>query len=157
MVHKVHHESTDPNPLATFSMHPLEALLEVGIYVIFAFLLPVHIIALWTWQVAQIILSVISHLGYEIYPAGFTRHWFFRFKTPSTHHNMHHSRVDGNYSLYFTWWDKLFNTEFSDYHQTFDGIQEKIKEEATTAQPAFKAVKEGLLPSDKTGREPVAA
>jgi Delta7-sterol 5-desaturase len=153
-VHKVHHESTDPNPLATFSMHPLEAVLEVSIYVIFAFLMPVHLIALWTWQVIQIILSVIAHLGYEIYPANFTRHWLFKFKTPSTHHNMHHSKFNGNYSLYFTWWDKLFKTEFSDYYQTYDSIHGRIHSAA--AKSINTSSSNSILPHNNSS-EPIAA
>jgi len=127
-VHKLHHLSTDPSPFAAFSFHPLEALCEASIYVIFAFLFPVHMAALWAWQIIQVTLNVIAHLGYEIYPENFNRHWLFKFKTPSTHHNMHHAKVNGNYGLYFTWLDKLFKTEFKDYNETYDAIQERIKE-----------------------------
>ena len=133
-VHKVHHQSTDPSPFAAFSFHPLEALCEASIYVIFAFLLPVHMAALWAWQIIQVTLNVIAHLGYEIYPENFNRHWLFKFKTPSTHHNMHHAKVHGNYGLYFTWLDKLFKTEFKDYNQTYDAIQERVKESESIAQ-----------------------
>jgi hypothetical protein len=43
----------------------------------------------------------------------------------STHHNMHHSKPGGHYGLYFTWWDKLTNTEFNDYHETFEKLTNK--------------------------------
>jgi sterol desaturase/sphingolipid hydroxylase (fatty acid hydroxylase superfamily) len=128
-VHKVHHQSTDPSPFAAFSFHPLEALIEAGIYILFAFLLPIHIWALLSWQLIQMILNVIGHLGYELYPKGFNKHWLFRWKTPSTHHNLHHSHFNGNYGLYFTWWDKRFNTEFKEYEQTYDAIQARIHSE----------------------------
>jgi sterol desaturase/sphingolipid hydroxylase (fatty acid hydroxylase superfamily) len=133
----VHHLSTDPSPLAAFSFHPLEAMAEGGVYVVFAFLLPLHLAALWSWQVIQLIMNVIAHLGYEIYPKGFNTHWLFRFKTPSTHHNMHHEKFHGNYGLYFTWWDKIFKTEFKDYNQTYEGIQQKISEKEPE-EPLFK-------------------
>lgn len=71
-------------------------------------------------------LNVIGHLGYEIYPKGFNTHWLFRWKTPSTHHNMHHSNFNGNYGLYFTWWDKIFKTEFKDYNETYEKLQNRI-------------------------------
>jgi sterol desaturase/sphingolipid hydroxylase (fatty acid hydroxylase superfamily) len=132
-VHKVHHLSTDPSPFAAFSFHPLEAVLEASVYVFIAFLLPVHIAALFTWQITYIVLSVIAHLGYEVYPKGFNRHWLFKFKTPSTHHNMHHAKVNGNYGLYFTWWDKLLGTEFKDYHQTYEAIFERKEVQKTHA------------------------
>ena len=125
-IHKVHHQSTDPSPFAAFSFHPLEAIVEAVIYVIFAFLFPVNILALYVWQIFQMTLNVIGHMGYEIYPSGFNTHWLFKWKTPSTHHNMHHSHFSGNYGLYFTWWDKFFKTEFKDYHQKFEIVQKRI-------------------------------
>lgn len=125
-IHKVHHQSTDPSPFAAFSFHPLEAVVEAGAYIIFSFLFPVHLFALLGWQLIQMTLNVIGHLGYEIYPKGFNTHWLFRWKTPSTHHNMHHSNFNGNYGLYFTWWDKFFKTEFKDYHQKFEIVQKRI-------------------------------
>lgn len=125
-IHKVHHQSTDPSPFAAFSFHPLEAIVEATIYVIFAFLFPVNIWALYAWQIIQMGLNVIGHTGYEIYPKGFNTHWLFKWKTPSTHHNMHHSHFSGNYGLYFTWWDRIFNTEFKDYHTKFESVQKRI-------------------------------
>lgn len=125
-IHKVHHQSTDPSPFAAFSFHPLEAIVEGAIYVIFAFLFPVNIWALYAWQIIQMSLNVIGHMGYEIYPKGFNTHWLLKWKTPSTHHNLHHSHFSGNYGLYFTWWDKLFRTEFKDYHQIFESVQKRI-------------------------------
>jgi sterol desaturase/sphingolipid hydroxylase (fatty acid hydroxylase superfamily) len=126
--HSVHHKSTDPSPFAAFSFHPLEALVEAGVYVIFSFLFPVNIWALYVWQITQMTLNVIGHLGYEIYPKGLNTHWLFKWKTPSTHHNMHHSHFSGNYGLYFTWWDKIFNTEFKDYNKVYEKIHSRISE-----------------------------
>lgn len=134
-VHKVHHESIDPSPFAAFSFHPFEAVMEASVYVCLAFLLPVHLIALTVWQVVQISMAVIAHMGYEIYPKNFNKHWLFKYKTPATHHNMHHAKFNGNYGLYFTWWDKFFGTEFKDYHQTFDAVHERISKGETAKQP----------------------
>ncbi|MGL1488967.1 sterol desaturase family protein, partial [Vibrio parahaemolyticus] len=36
-VHLVHHHSTNPSPWAAYAFHPLEAVVEVGITVIFYF------------------------------------------------------------------------------------------------------------------------
>lgn len=129
-IHKVHHQSTDPSPFAAFSFHPLEAMVEAGAYIIFSFLFPVHLMALLGWQLLQMILNVIGHLGYEIYPKGFNTHWLYKFKTPSTHHNLHHSKFNGNYGLYFTWWDKWCQTEFKDYNTVYEKLQERISKKA---------------------------
>lgn len=154
-IHKVHHQSTDPSPFAAFSFHPLEALVEAGAYIIFSFLFPVHLMALIGWQLLQMLLNVIGHLGYEIYPNGFNTHWLFKFKTPSTHHNLHHSHFSGNYGLYFTWWDKWCKTEFKDYHQKFESVQKRISEHkkialifiAVTFTTIAKAQQFELMPS----------
>jgi sterol desaturase/sphingolipid hydroxylase (fatty acid hydroxylase superfamily) len=159
-IHKVHHQSTDPSPFAAFSFHPLEALVEAGAYIIFSFLFPVHLMALIGWQLLQMLLNVIGHLGYEIYPNGFNTHWLFKFKTPSTHHNLHHSHFSGNYGLYFTWWDKWCKTEFKDYHQKFESVQKRISEHkkialifiAVTFTTIAKAQQFELMPSIGYGK-----
>ena len=42
-IHLVHHKSTNPSPWAAYAFHPLEAIIEQGIVVIFYFTLPIHI------------------------------------------------------------------------------------------------------------------
>ena len=125
-VHKVHHLSTSPSPLAAFSFHPLEAVVQTAIYVIVVFIFPINFYALLIWQLFQMSMNVISHSGYEFYPKGFTKKSLFRFKTATTHHDQHHAKFNGNYSLYFTWWDRWLGTEFKDYHQAFDSIYERF-------------------------------
>jgi len=126
LVHKIHHESTDPSPFTAFSFHPLEAVIESTAFITFAFIFPLHLFALLSWQMIQMILNVIAHLGYEIFPKGFNTHWLYRWKAPSTHHNMHHERFNGNYGFYFTWWDKWMGTEMKNYNETFNKVHERI-------------------------------
>ena len=42
--------------------------------------------------------------------------------TATTHHNLHHSRIEGNYAFYFTWWDRLMGTEITDYREIYDKV-----------------------------------
>lgn len=121
-VHKIHHESIDTNPFTSFSFHPIEAVFEAGIYILVAFLFPVHLLTLYLFHFIMTTLNVIGHLGYEIYPKNWVNNKWLHWKTPSTHHNMHHSRFNGNYGLYFTFWDKIMKTEFPDYEQTFNNL-----------------------------------
>ncbi len=72
-------------------------------------------------------LNAVGHLGYEIYPKGFTKNKIWKWKTTSTHHNMHHEKFRGNYGVYFTFWDRWFKTEFKDYHQVFENIANNEK------------------------------
>ncbi|GAB3643542.1 sterol desaturase family protein [Spirosoma arcticum] len=131
-MHKVHHESVDTTPFTAYRFHPAEGILEMGSAVLiigYAAVVPVHLGAIIAWQVGAIAFNVIGHMGYEIYPAWWTNHWLLKWKTPSTHHNMHHERFDGNYGLYFLWWDRIMNTEIGDYEATYRALFRRGKAE----------------------------
>lgn len=136
-VHRVHHESVDPTPFTAFSFHPLEAIvLGIGGLSILpaVLLLPWHPIAVIAAGTFSTLFNVIGHLGYEIYPRGWTRFPILRWKTPGYHHYMHHQRVQGNYGLYFRWWDRLCGTEFKDFESRYDRLFQKPED--SVVQPA---------------------
>lgn len=149
-IHRVHHDSIDTTPFTAYRFHPLEGVLEMGSAVLvigYAALVPVHLGAIVAWQVGAIAFNVIGHLGYEIYPAWWTSHWLLKWKTPSTHHNLHHERFDGNYGLYFLWWDRLMHTEIKDYEATYRALFNRSQ-----AGPEVE-----LRPALTTGIQPEAA
>lgn len=123
--HKVHHESTDPSPLTAFAFHPSEAIIENMMHFVLPFLLPLHFGTIIAWQIFSMLNNVLAHLGYEIYPKIWVKLPILQFKTASTHHNMHHQLFNGNYALYFTWWDKWMGTEFKDYESRHEQIFER--------------------------------
>jgi ferredoxin-NADP reductase/sterol desaturase/sphingolipid hydroxylase (fatty acid hydroxylase superfamily) len=123
--HKVHHESTDPSPLTAFAFHPSEAVVEYIVAFVLPFLLPLNFGLIIAWQIFSMLNNVLGHLGYEIYPKGWVKFPILKFKTASTHHNMHHQLFNGNYALYFTWWDKWMGTEFKDYEARHEQIYER--------------------------------
>ena len=122
-IHRVHHESVNPSPFAAFSFHPYEAILEALILPALLFVMPVHPFAFLTFLMVMTVLSVFNHLGYELYPKGFNRHWFGRWMINATHHHMHHSKVNCNYGLYFTFWDRWMGT----HHPKYDALYEEVK------------------------------
>ncbi len=132
-VHKVHHLSTNPTPWAAFSFHPLEALIEIGILPIMLFTIPIHPFAILIWVLYQTGMNVLGHLGFELFPKGFTQNTITQFSNTSTHHNMHHRYVNCNYGLYFNYWDKWMGTNHAQYHETFDSIANRKNE--STADP----------------------
>ena len=85
-------------------------------------LIPIYWPILFLWQILDLLNNMLGHLGYEIYPKNWVRLPFLKYKTASTHHNMHHEQFNGNYGLYFTFWDKLMHTEIKDYEQRFDAV-----------------------------------
>jgi sterol desaturase/sphingolipid hydroxylase (fatty acid hydroxylase superfamily) len=126
-VHKTHHKSTDPSPLTIFAFHPLENLIEFLPFIVVPMFVPICWPILFLWQTLDLINNLLAHLGYEIYPKNWVRIPLLKFKTISTHHNMHHEKFTGNYGLYFTFWDKMMGTEFKNYKESFDELHNRQK------------------------------
>jgi Delta7-sterol 5-desaturase len=120
--HIVHHKSTNPSPWASFAFNPTEAVIESGIIYVFAFTIPVHFIHIFVFLIFMTVYNVYGHLGYELFPKGFNRHWLGKWFNTSVNHNMHHQYFKGNYGLYFTFWDRIMGTTHKDYHRRFEQV-----------------------------------
>jgi sterol desaturase/sphingolipid hydroxylase (fatty acid hydroxylase superfamily) len=107
-VHGVHHRSRQPSPWAAYAMHPVEAIVNGLIPLLMLFVL--H----------QVLRNVHGHAAVETLPHGFARHWLGRRFVTTTHHHLHHETAQGNYGLWFTWWDRWCGTERADYLERFD-------------------------------------
>jgi len=123
--HLVHHKSTNPSPWAAYAFHPLEALVEAGIFPLFLFTIPIHSLHLPLFFLLSIIYNVYGHTGYELYPKGFSRHWLGKWINTSVNHNMHHQYFKGNYGLYFLFWDRVMGTIREDYDTRFDEVKNR--------------------------------
>jgi sterol desaturase/sphingolipid hydroxylase (fatty acid hydroxylase superfamily) len=126
-MHLVHHKSVNPSPWAAYAFHPLEAVVEAGIFAVFLFTLPVHPLHLLLFFFFMIVYNVYGHLGYELYPQGFNKHWLGKWINTSVNHNQHHQYFKGNYGLYFTFWDRLMGTLRPDYDRRFEEVTSKQK------------------------------
>lgn len=127
-IHLVHHKSNNPSPWAAYAFHPIEAVIESLIFVIFLFTIPVHPIHLTCFFVVSLIYNVYGHLGFELYPKGFNKHWLGKWINTSVSHNQHHQYFKGNYGLYFTFWDRMMGTLRDDYDTSFDAVKNRQKE-----------------------------
>ena len=125
--HLVHHQSTNPSPWAAYSFHPLEAIVEAGVFVVFLFTIPIHQLHLYFFFFFMIVYNVYGHLGYELYPKWFSKHWFGKWINTSVSHNQHHQYFKGNYGLYFTMWDRWMGTLRHDYDSRFQEVTNKRK------------------------------
>lgn len=96
-VHLVHHKSVNPSPWAAYAFHPLEAVVEVGIVIIFMFTIPIHKTHLIIFFLMMIVYNVYGHLGYELYPKGFNKSAIGKWINTSVNHNQHHQYFKGNY------------------------------------------------------------
>ena len=125
--HSVHHKFTNPTVWSGYSLHWLEGLiLTMGLFVILL-ILPHHIISVVTYVMFSIVYTSWLHSGYELFPIKWLRHPTLKWVHTSLHHNIHPQRFDSNYSLYFTFWDKMMGTDFTrieKYHPKFLGYSE---------------------------------
>jgi len=135
IVHRVHHRSTNPSPWAAMAFHPLEAVMEAGIIVVIPLVMPVHPMAIGLFLLFMMIYNVYGHLGYELYPAHFSKRSFGRWINTSVNHNMHHEYCMGNYGLYFLFWDRIMGTLHPDYDQKYDEVGNRKKVEREQDHP----------------------
>ncbi|GGB15566.1 DUF2147 domain-containing protein [Puia dinghuensis] len=132
LFHLVHHRSVNPSPWAAYAFHPLEAVLESLIFVIFLFTLPINGWHLFAFFVISLVYNVYGHLGFELYPASFSRNWLGKWINTSVSHNLHHRYFKGNYGLYFLFWDRMMGTLRKDYDESFAEATEPLERRLRT-------------------------
>ncbi len=128
--HRTHHRSVSPSPWAAYSFAPAEAVVEGAYLTIVVFLVPLHPTAILLFIVHQLARNVLGHSGIELFPRGASHSRWLGRLTMTTHHDLHHRRVHGNYGLYFTWWDRWMGTEVEDYKAVFDAVPRSRAEAA---------------------------
>jgi len=111
--HAEHHRSRDPSAFASFAFDPAEAAATAWFLPALALIVPIH------WGVALTLLTLMSltaalnHAGREVWPAAWLERAPLRWLITATHHDAHHKRFNGNYGLYFQFWDRWAGTEVS--------------------------------------------
>jgi sterol desaturase/sphingolipid hydroxylase (fatty acid hydroxylase superfamily) len=111
LVHKVHHDSHITSPWTAFSFHPLEALIQAAFLPLVLMIIPAHPVTILFLLMIMTVSGFINHLGYEVYPEKFDRHYIGKWLIGATHHARHHKQFQYNFGLYFTFWDKWKKTE----------------------------------------------
>ncbi len=124
-IHLVHHKSTNPSPWAAYAFHPLEGVLEAAVVFPIVLFIPFHFSALLTFLMIMIIYNVYGHLGFELYPKRFSNHPIGKWLNTSVNHNQHHKHFNGNYGLYFLFWDRWMGTLRTDYDAAYAEVDER--------------------------------
>jgi sterol desaturase/sphingolipid hydroxylase (fatty acid hydroxylase superfamily) len=124
-VHLIHHKSVNPSPWAAYAFHPLEAFVEASVLFVFVFSFPIHFTHLLIFFLMMIIYNVYGHLGYELYPKGFSKSAVGKWINTSVNHNLHHQYFKGNYGLYFLFWDRMLGTIREDYDDRFEEVKSR--------------------------------
>lgn len=148
LIHSVHHRSVNPSPLAAYNFHYLEAFLEAIYLPIFIMFIPLNFNVLIFHTFYAMILNIYFHTGYEFYPRSWVSNPILKWINPTTHHNLHHSKFHGNYSLYFNFWDRIMKTNFPNYESYYEEVtsrRDKALEERKAKRNEKKSSNEILV------------
>lgn len=120
-VHKIHHESFNPDPFSAHSMHWIESAIFFTAAPVAAFVAPLHMFR-----------SIV--IGLIVFPL--EGHWGFGDWTNkgSVHHYIHHSKFNWNYGT-SPLWDHLMGTNYPDQRRKMDQKRDQqAKEQAAIVQ-----------------------
>ena len=139
-IHKIHHEYTDVISISSEFSHPLEFIFSNALTTNLGPLIlgkRVHFTTFIMWIIMRICETSDGHSGYEFSWSAFR---LLPFSGSSEYHNFHHLNTKGNFSSFFTFWDRILNTvnpsyvKFSKKKQelylksiNYENINKKIK------------------------------
>jgi Delta7-sterol 5-desaturase len=109
-IHYVHHLSIHTKGLTGTSFHPVEFLTFYSFPILLGLLLPLHINILNFIAWSTFILVTFAHSGLDPFPDSFRKSSILSLWNTPTHHHLHHHLGNGNFSLYFNFWDRILKT-----------------------------------------------
>jgi sterol desaturase/sphingolipid hydroxylase (fatty acid hydroxylase superfamily) len=109
--HHTHHISKQPTAFASFAFHPWEALIASWFIPALVWVVPMHLGSFIAFLVIATISAVMNHAGWEVWPRRFLDGPMGRWLITARHHNLHHTKFQRNYGLYFRFWDHLMGTD----------------------------------------------
>lgn len=122
-LHQGDHQSGDPTPWTSFAFDLPDAIAQAIFLVSVVFIIPLHFITLVAVLMTMTIASIIHHLGFEPLSPSFSCHWLGKWLINSTHHFIPDRKYKVHYGLYFTFWDKLLNTQDPSYENQLGSSQ----------------------------------
>lgn len=138
-MHRIHHLSRTPTPWAAYSFAPAEALMMALFMPAMLALIPLHGVVIFIFLALMIVRNAMGHSGIEFHH----QRWIdtpLDITTTITHHDMHHQHLNGNFGLYFTWWDRWMGTELPGYHAAFRAATSGVPVPNGRAMPASMTV-----------------
>jgi lathosterol oxidase len=121
-VHKLHHRSTSPVPITSWSMHPLEGIIEGAFVPLFLAVFTVHQATMPLIAPTNVLMGLYVHSGFEFMPRWWNRSWWTKWFITATFHDQHHHYFTGNYGGYTTIWDRLCGTMRSKFEDDFEKL-----------------------------------
>ena len=143
--HWTHHKSKTPTPWTAYAFDMPEAVVTVAFVPLWAAIVPMHDLAIFSFVTWQIIRNVIGHAGVELSPVSGRPSRLFGWLNTTTHHDLHHQSPGSNFGLYFTWWDRMMGTEHPEYQTRVAAIAARGRgKEAVGSDAAKIAAVRGL-------------
>ena len=102
-VHKWHHRYGAPTPFTVTAMHPVEFLTYEAIFLVPAFVIPMHVAAYYTLLVYIFYYNVCDHSGIK-------HRALVPWQPPSLFHDDHHRYFHCNFGQSSLLWDRLYGT-----------------------------------------------
>lgn len=124
-VHFLHHKAKNTNPWSSWCVHPVENLVEAGLWPLVVLALPLHPLVLCAYLFASAFLIFNGHSGYEFNPDGYRSFRPLDWLGTATSHNLHHQAGKYNFGFYFRFWDYVLGTEHPNYIAALDAVKEK--------------------------------
>lgn len=126
-VHVIHHRSLNPTPFASFSFHPIEAVINLLYLFPIVYFFPMSIELALVLVFLTDFSNLMGHLGYDLIPKQSRQNWWGSWLTTPTHHNMHHQFSKSNFGLYWKGWDQYFNTMHPKTEEEFYRVKNQTK------------------------------
>ncbi len=126
-VHVIHHRSLNPTPFASFSFHPIEAVINLLYLFPIVYFFPMSIELAIALVVLTDFSNLMGHLGYDLIPRKSRQQWWGSWLTTPTHHNMHHQFSRSNFGLYWKGWDQYLKTMHPKTEEEFYRIKDQDK------------------------------
>ncbi len=126
--HLPHHRSVVTTPFATYSFHPVEALMLGNVILLPMMLHDFSFWSLFSVPLFSLFFNCVGHANYDFFPGVSYSHWF----AASRRHHLHHACHQGNFGFQFTFMDRLFFTRLP-----ADAAQARI---AAFQQPEARSV-----------------
>jgi sterol desaturase/sphingolipid hydroxylase (fatty acid hydroxylase superfamily) len=134
VVHRWHHLSLTPTIFTTFSVSPLESLINGGFIPIFTaapFLLgiPIHKETAPLVGLTTVLMGIYVHCGFEFLPRWWNKSWATKWFITTTFHDQHHQFFKYNFGGFTTIWDHICGTARAKYADDFENPRARRREE----------------------------
>jgi lathosterol oxidase len=137
--HSKHHKTVNITSWGTVAFHPVDAILINLWLPIELFLIPVHPDIMITHAFIGGIWASLGHTGFRLFPFSWNRFKIMQYLNTAPMHSLHHIK-NGNYGLYFLFWDKAFGTHIPDVTEKITYVEEPVatqpEEDATSQKSA---------------------